>query len=61
MCSFAPAGLSREINFTMVKEPTLRNLPFTLAIFADTGVNNASDLNIKGKRSYLPACAACEV
>jgi hypothetical protein len=42
------AGLSKELNFTMTKEAKLSSLPFTLAITADTGVNNATDLNIKG-------------
>jgi hypothetical protein len=40
--------MSKELNFTMTKEPKLSSLPFTLAITADTGVNNATDLNIKG-------------
>lgn len=41
-------GLSRELNFTMPKAPTLASLPFTLAITADTGVNVATAGNVRG-------------
>jgi hypothetical protein len=51
------AGLSRELNFTMPKEPKLANLPFTMAVTADTGVNVATAGNVRG--GPLDCCCCC--